>query len=478
MTQVTPYRAPLLGSSAKLCCSACQDVLTGNPKAHVGSICQECGYVTCGKCTPGRAHTRFCERLGFAQMPRLLKRVFAPIDPKGTEEEMPWDDCFLLGFQAVDYIKARFLFRSEEQQQALFERIRSPEAFDELLAQPVGPEPPKGQERPTLAQAAFCARPMQLGADDLGPSNADYLFASLVLMAQPRHDTLAQYAVLWTDMGTTLGARAAAHAAPGAKVRELYKPEVLDFMRCHILELSPEVVDGKHVTIPRGFPLKDGETFIEDGYTFRERLKLELDAHVKRKSLMNVAFYLHFYHTSEDEAHQVTLEGKYKGKRRDDVSMHWPRRASFDMVLRIMGDPQAPRAAVYHSAAGLYSLESWTKGDLHPVAVKRLADPKKANTAADFDLGLRFRPAGTTEAEWHASLLHNWVLAEPPYAGAGERALEAEDLWHFADDVDALLNPQAKLPALRSAYEKLTGIKWPLPMSPFVLTFARADLTL
>jgi hypothetical protein len=472
MTQVTPYRAPLLGSSAKLCCSACQDVLTGNPKAHVGSICQECGYVTCGKCTPGQAHARFCERLGFAQTPRLLKRVFAPIDPKGTQEEMPWDDCFLLGFQAVDYIKARFLFRSEEQQQALFERIRSPEAFDELLAQPVGPEPPKGQERPTLAQAAFCARPMQLGADDLGPSNADFVFCALVLMAQPRHDTLAQYAVLWSGIGSCLAARAAAHTAPSSEARKIFNPEHLAMHLNPVIELNAQISkSGLHETVARGFPA-------EAGFTFRERLELEVEAHKHRKSMMNVAFYLNFFHTAEDESNQVTLEGKYSGKRRDDVSVHWPRRASFDMVLRIMGDPQAPRAAVYHSAAGLYSLASWANGDLHPATVKRLADPKKANTAADFDLGIRFRPAGTTEAEWHASMLFNWVQAEPQYAGASERALEAEDLWHFADDVDALLNPQAKLPALRAAYEKLTGIKWPLPMSPFVLTFARADLTL
>jgi hypothetical protein len=472
MSHAAPYYAPLLGASAKLRCSGCQDILTDNPKARVGSICQECGYVTCGRCTPGQAHKRFCERLGFAQTPRLLKRVFAPLDPQGPEEEMPWDDCFLLGFQAVDYIRARFLFRAEGQQQALFERIRSPEGFDELLGQPVGPEPPNGQKRPTLAQAAFCARPMQLGADDLGPSNADFLFCALVLMAQPRHDTLAQYAVLWSGVGSCLAARAAAHTAPSSEARKIFNPEHLAMHANPMIELNAQISkSGLHETIARGFPP-------ETGFSFRERLELEVAAQVARKSLMNVAFYLHLFHTAEDEANQVTLEGKYKDKRRDDVSMHWPRRASFDMVLRIMGDPRAPRVAVYHSAAGLYSLESWAKGDLHPVAVKRLADPKKARTAADFDSGLRFRPPGTTEAEWHASLLHHWVLAEPPYAGASERALEAEDLWHFADDVDALLNPQAKLPALRSAYQKLTGIKWPMSLSPFVLTFARADLTL
>jgi hypothetical protein len=202
-------------------------------------------------------------------------------------------------------------------------------------------------------------------------------------------------------------------------------------------------------------------------------------AHQHRKSLMNVAFYLHLFHASEDESNQVTLDGKYKDKRRDDESMHWPRRASADFVLRIMGSPDAPRMAIYHSAAGLYSLESWAQGDLHPATVKRLADVDKATRPADFDAGIKFRPAGTSDEVWFASLLTHWVEAEPMYAGASERALEGlSDLYRFGDDVDALINPEATMSALKSAYTRLTGIKWPLPLSAFVLTFARADLTL
>jgi hypothetical protein len=182
-------------------------------------------------------------------------------------------------------------------------------------------------------------------------------------------------------------------------------------------------------------------------------------------------------HTGEDEVNQITLEGKYKGKQRDDASTRWPRRASFDLVLRVMGDPHEAKFATYLSAAGLYSLDTWAKGDLHPSSVKRLADLDKAARAEDFSDGLRFRPAGTTEAEWLASLLTHWVEAKPAYAGGGEKFLDAADLWRFADDVDALLDPDSNESARKKAYQKLTGIKWPLPLSAFVLTLARADLT-
>jgi hypothetical protein len=466
-----PYHAPILGSSAHLRCSACQDVITNNPKARVGKICQECAYVTCGKCTPGQAHTRFCERLGFARTPHLLGRVFGPVIEEKPDLVL-WDDGMLFGFQVADFIGTHFLVAKPELQQDLLERLRSPEAFERLLAERVGlSKVPGGQDRPTLAEAAFRARPMALGAGDLGSSNVDYLFFALAVMAQPNNDTFAQYTSLWTNFKIALGVRAAAFTRADTEFRQLFNPEALEHHRQVIMELSPQVsLKGQHVVVPRGFPW-------ESGFRFRERLGMEVGANQERHSQLNVAFYMYLLHTGEDEVNQITLEGKYKGKQRDDASTRWPRRASFDLVLRVMGDPHEAKFATYLSAAGLYSLDTWAKGDLHPSSVKRLADLDKAARAEDFSDGLRFRPAGTTEAEWLASLLTHWVEAKPAYAGGGEKFLDAADLWRFADDVDALLDPDSNESARKKAYQKLTGIKWPLPLSAFVLTLARADLT-
>lgn len=479
MAAAAPYLAPILGSSPHLRCSACHDVLTGaskKPAARVQAICPNCAYVICGKCTAGKAHDRFCQRLAFAQTPRLLERVFAPLEFPEGKDTLPFGDCPLILFQVADYIRSSMLTLTGQQRQFLYERLRNEEALMAMIDERVGPTPPRGTKdkedrRPTMGEAAFYARPMAHGAGDLGPSNADFLFASLIFAAQPNVDTLAQFANMWCALCFAIGVRAVAFSDPKSEARKDFVPEGLAHHRMPILEFNPYVsVEGQHRTETRGFPWGQG-------YCLWERIQMELDAHYGRKSYMNVAFYLHLMHASEDEANQLCLQGKYKGKRRDDESIQWPRRATCDFVLRIMGDPRAPQAAVYHSAAGLYSLDTWAKGEMHTSVVKRLADVKKGSRAEDFHSGLRFRPSGSTEAEWLACLLTHHVENAPPYAGSGERFLDKDDLKRFANDVDALLNPEGLAKVRNSAFARLTGIKWPDALSPFVLTLARADLT-
>lgn len=472
--EMAPYYAPVLTATAHLMCSACQDVITNNPKARVGAICAKCAYVTCGKCTPGAAHRRYCERLAFAATPDLLGRVFYPDVAPAKDEEIQFDDGMKQPFQFLHYMADMYVFNSEGERQNYFERLRTPATYGELLEKPApilkpGMPEPKTEPGLTLGYAAMISRPY-LTAHSLGGSNADYLFAALALMAQPRYDTVAQLAVLVTYLKKALTIRAIAYTAPNARARELIVKEAFEMHRQAIIELSVKISREGHIVEYRGFPW-------EEGYRFEERVEMELWAHTQRKSLMNVAFYLHLFHTARDEADQWTGQGKYAKQ----SERPRPRLASTDLVLRIMGDPANPQFAVFRSAAGLYSLEDWAKGQMHPPAVARLADPKKAARVEDFSDGLVHRPAGTDQDVWHASLLFHWVEPEPRYAGAALGPLEGtEELFRLCATIDKLIDPAGSGQARLAAYAELTGIKWPsaMPLAPFVLTLARADLTL
>jgi hypothetical protein len=486
---IGPYRTPVLTKTTGAMCSACQDRITGNDKARVGAVCPKCAYVTCGKCTPGPAHQRFCARLAFAATPDLLKRAFADPPPPGpNDNEIHLDDEMKLPFQLLNYKKDLVQFNTEAERVSYFERLRTPATFEGLLQAPVyrlvpGQAEPVLDKKYTEGTAAMSYRPV-ITSDSLGGSNCDYLFSALALMAQPGFDTLSQLGVFLAYLGTCLTLRAVAHTTLDSRSREYYAPEAILLHTGPFIEISPYIADEKrHDVEYRGFPW-------ETGYRFRERLDIELvEVHQKHnRQLMNVAFYVHLFHTSPDEADQWTSQGKYarqvdpkKPAAAAAPARQRPRLASTDLVLRIMGDPANPEFAVFRSAAGLYSLDDWAKGALHPPAVARQADPNKGGRTRDFNAGLGFPPKGVDHETWHASLLLHWVEPQPRYAGAGVRALSGkEELGRFADCIDALVNPEGTPATRRAAYQNLTGIKWPaeLELFPFLLTFARADLTL
>lgn len=162
-----------------------------------------------------------------------------------------------------------------------------------------------------------------------------------------------------------------------------------------------------------------------------------------------------------------------------------PRPASFQLLVRLYGDPKNPRLFVLTSHSDLYSLERWMSGRLITEQQTSAADhkwlnqhyPDGNNKAFHLLRGdVRLKDCPNVDGVM-AAIQERYLVPAPRFARADLEGLS--EIYALTQLMDCLCNEGATTKERLKAYQELTGVRWPKssPLQRFSVLGMRGRFT-